>query len=159
MSEIQNNSSDNQISEIFIDKKSLMRGDANKRDRERAITDIVKENNFRIAEREGPFIVNIEIANNKMLMATKSNCGNDNLLMLPLSPLRRIIKDYHIICESYFEAVNNSDPKKVEAIDMGRRGVHNEGAEIVNELLEDQVKICFETARKLFSLLYILQIK
>jgi uncharacterized protein (UPF0262 family) len=150
---------DNRIEKISIDAKALIRSEKNKHLRERAITDILDGNNFQLSGGQGPFSLHFAIADNKFLMAI--NNGGELLynLSLPLSPLRRVIKDYHIICESYYDAVKTADTRKVEAIDMGRRGVHNEGSEILEELLDDKITMDFETLRKLFSLIYVLQIK
>jgi uncharacterized protein (UPF0262 family) len=78
---------------------------------------------------------------------------------LAVQPLRGTIRDYFMICESYYEALKSPGPSKLEAIDMGRRGVHNEGSEILQEMLKDRVKIDFPTARRLFTLICVLHIK
>ena len=149
----------NQIEKISIDSRSLIRSENNKHARERAITDLLDSSSFGLASGTGPFSLDIEIADNKLLIAVNSNGSFLENIAIPLTPLRKIIKDYHIICESYSEVVKISDPRRVEAIDMGRRGLHNEGAEILEELLSDKVQVDFETVRKLFSLIYVLQIK
>jgi uncharacterized protein (UPF0262 family) len=149
----------NQIEKISIDSRSLIRSENNRHLRERAITDLLDSSSFGLENGTGPFSLDIEIANNKFLMAVNSNGALVENIAIPLTPLRKIIKDYHIICESYSDVVKISDPRRVEAIDMGRRGLHNEGAEILEELISDRVKMDFETVRKLFSLIYVLQIK
>jgi len=78
---------------------------------------------------------------------------------LPISPFRSIVKDYYMICDSYFKAIKSSTPSKIEAIDMGRRGLHNEGAEILVERLADKVTIDNDTARRLFTLICVLHIR
>jgi uncharacterized protein (UPF0262 family) len=149
----------NHIEKISIDERSLMRSEQHKHARQRVLTDLLEHNSFALMHHEGPFTVSVEISDNKFLMEVGD--GNNLLenILIPLTPLRKIIKDYEIICESYAEVVKISDPRRVEAIDMGRRGVHNEGAEILEELLCDKVKTDFETLRKLFSLIHVLQIK
>ena len=149
----------NNIDDITIDANALIRSEKNRHLRERAITDILDENDFSYDKHEGPFKLHIEVVDNKLsIVINKSDSFIENIF-IPLSPLRRIIKDYHIICESYYDAMKNADSRKVEAIDMGRRGVHNEGSEILEELFDAKIKMDFETLRKMFSLIYVLQIK
>lgn len=147
------------IKEIFIDEKLLLHSSRNKNARDRAITDILDNNSFGLDEDNGPFSLNIEISQNKFVMKIYSGGEFLGESYIPLSPLKTIIKDYHIICESYFDAVKVADPRKVEAIDMGRRGVHDEGAGIIEDLLDKKISTDFETSRKLFSLIYVLQRK
>jgi uncharacterized protein (UPF0262 family) len=78
---------------------------------------------------------------------------------LPLAPFRRIVKDYFTVCESYFDAIKTASPSKIEAIDMGRRGLHNEGSEILRERLDGRIDVDFDTARRLFTLLCVLHIR
>lgn len=151
----------NYITQISLDENALMRGDHNKNERDRVITDLLENSSFSPigTKLDGPFSIRISIVNNKILLHIEGACGNLAAVEISVMPLKRMIKDYSIICASYFDAVKNSDPRKVEAIDMGRRGVHNEGAEILQELLAGKLDMDFETARKLFSLIYLLQEK
>ena len=80
-------------------------------------------------------------------------------IALSLTPFRRIIRDYFGVCESYFEAIKTASPAKIEAIDMGRRGLHNEGSEILCARLKDKVSLDFDTARRLFTLICVLHIR
>jgi uncharacterized protein (UPF0262 family) len=75
---------------------------------------------------------------------------------LSLSPLRRVIRDYEMICDSYFKAIRTASPAQIEAIDMGRRGLHDEAANVLMERLDGKVTIDFDTARRLFTLIYAL---
>ena len=79
--------------------------------------------------------------------------------MLGLSPLRRIVKDYYMICDSYYQAIRTATPDKIEAIDMGRRGIHNDGSNILMERLKDKVVVDHDTARRLFTLICVLHWK
>ncbi len=79
--------------------------------------------------------------------------------MLPLAPFRGIVKDYFLICESYYSAIKRASPAQIEAIDMGRRGLHNEGSELLRERLADKVAVDLNTARRLFTLLCVLHIR
>jgi uncharacterized protein (UPF0262 family) len=78
---------------------------------------------------------------------------------VPVNSFRRIVKDYFMICESYFEAIKTAPPSKIEALDMGRRGLHNEGSDILRERLEGKVDIDRATARRLFTLICVLHIR
>jgi uncharacterized protein (UPF0262 family) len=78
---------------------------------------------------------------------------------LSLSPLRKIVKDYDLICESYYEAIRSASPSKIESIDMGRRGLHNEGATLLAERLDGKIAIDHDTARRLFTLICVLHMK
>jgi uncharacterized protein (UPF0262 family) len=79
--------------------------------------------------------------------------------VLSLTPLRKIVKDYDLICESYYEAIRHATPSQIEAIDMGRRGVHNEGSTILMERLHGKIEVDMATARRLFTLVYALHWK
>jgi uncharacterized protein (UPF0262 family) len=149
----------NRIDYISIDANALIRSEKNRHLRERAITDILDENDFSYEKHDGPFKLHIEVVDNKLSIRINKNDSLLTNVFIPLSPLRRVIKDYHIICESYYDAMKIADSRKVEAIDMGRRGVHNEGAEILEKLIDSKIKMDFETLRKMFSLIYVLQIK
>ena len=76
--------------------------------------------------------------------------------VLSLTPFKKVIKDYFLICESYYEAIHSSSPAQIEAIDMGRRGLHNEGSQTLNDRLEGKIEIDFDTARRLFTLICVL---
>ncbi len=151
----------NFIAKISLDENALVRGDSNKRERDRVITDLLENSSFSPVgtNLSGPFSLSISIVSNKILVRMEGACGNVAAVEVSIMPLKRMIKDYSIICASYFDAIKNSDPRKVEAIDMGRRGVHNEGAEILQRQLEGKLDMDFETARKIFTLIYILQEK
>lgn len=151
----------NYIAQISLDESVLIRGDNNKNERDRVITDLLENSSFLPIDSklQGPFSLKISIISNKIIICVEGACKELHIVEISLMPLRRVIKDYSIICESYFDAVKNSEPRKIEAIDMGRRGTHNEGAEILLEQLENKLDLDFETARKMFSLIYILQEK
>jgi len=151
----------NHIAKISIDENALIRGHNNKRERDLVITDLLENSSLSPSNQNisGPFLLNISIISNKVIICIEGSCKNSDAFEISLMPMRRIIKDYSIICASYFEAVRSAETRKVEAIDMGRRGVHNEGAEILQEQLNGKLGMDFETARKLFSLIYLLQEK
>jgi uncharacterized protein (UPF0262 family) len=131
-----------------------------------AIYDLTEENQFRPVPRDGdsvppgPYHLGIGMAERMLVMEVMTETGNPAAeLHLSLSPLRGIIKDYFAICESYFDAVKRLPPSKIEAIDMGRRGIHNEGAETLLDRLEGKIDTDSETARRLFTVICALQFR
>lgn len=149
------------IERILLDESTISnRDDSHRQERERVITDIIKENSFKVHNHAGPYHLYLGLSENRLKIDIW-NTAEQALeeIMIPLSRLRSLLKDYHIICESYFEAVNSAEPHRVEAIDMGRRGLHNEGAELLKDILESWAVADFETSRKLFTLVYYMQVK
>jgi len=131
-----------------------------------AIFDLVEENHFRVAPREGesvppgPYRLGIGMAERMLRMEVRDTGGEVVAdLHLSLTPLRGVIKDYFAICESYFDAVKRLPPSRIEAIDMGRRGIHDEGARILAERLEGKVATDHDTARRLFTVVCALQFR
>ena len=131
-----------------------------------AIFDLVEENRFRITPRDGqevpagPYDLGIGMAERMLALDAATQAGEPAAtLHLSLSPVRGVIKDYFAICESYFDAVKRLPPSRIEAIDMGRRGIHNEGARILAERLEGKIETDHETARRLFTVICALQFR
>ena len=131
-----------------------------------AIFDLVEQNRFRITPRDGqavpagPYDLGIGMAERMLVLEVTTEAGEAAaLLHLSLSPLRGVIKDYFIICESYFDAVKRLPPSRIETIDMGRRGIHNEGARILAERLEGKIETDHDTARRLFTVICALQFR
>ncbi len=129
-----------------------------------AMFDLAEDNRFRICPRDGhapppgPYQLDIGMVERMLLMQMSVETGERaGELRLSLAPLRAVIKDYFAICESYFDAVKKLPPSKIEAIDMGRRGIHNEGAEILMDRLDGKVETDIETARRLFTVICALQ--
>ena len=124
-----------------------------------AIYDLKHSNFFQLVgfESFNFFVLNISLKGNSLILEVNSE--KDEMLktfFLSLTPLRQIINDYSTICESYFNAVKQLPLDKIEAIDMGRKGIHNEGARVIMERLEGRVKTNMETARRIFTLVYVL---
>jgi uncharacterized protein (UPF0262 family) len=146
----------NRLIAVLLDKASIERGTPDQEhERLTAIYDLVEENSFSLPDgQQGPFILNIGMVNARLMFEVR-NEKNDHIIThgLSMSPFRRVIRDYFLICESYYEAIRTSTAAQIEAIDMGRRGLHNEAADIVIERLKDKVDIDFQTARRLFTLL------
>lgn len=143
-----------------LDESSLIRSDQFKDERERAVTDLLRQNSFSLHCAKGPYALAISIAENRIVIDV-SNDTKEPLesISLSMTSLRRIMKDYAIICDSYFEAIRFADPQKVEAIDMGRRSAHNDGAKLLREHLKASAETDLDTARALFSIFYLLSQK
>lgn len=129
-----------------------------------AMVDLLHDNSFSpIGMADGPYDVKLSIEEGRLVfdISPAQGGGENGKVALSVQPLKRIIRDYFLICESYYEALKatGSGPSKIEAIDMGRRGVHNEGSEMLRELLEGRIAVDFATARRLFTLICVLHIK
>lgn len=131
------------------------------RERETALRDLLAASRFAPAGPEaGPYRVFLSVSENRLRLDVHSDrLAKPYPCALPVAPFRRVIKDYFLICESYFEAVKSGQAHRIEAVDMGRRGVHNEGAELLQSLLAGKIETDFETARRLFTLICVLHIK
>lgn len=142
------------IASIEIDEKSLTpAGPDAEHERKVAIFDIVEGNQFKLVGHDGgPYDVILSLADNRLVFDVAEGGQPVRKLMLSLTALRRVIKDYFLICDSYYDAIRNSTPSQIEAIDMGRRGLHNEGSQLLTERLAEKVEVDFDTARRLFTL-------
>ena len=143
------------IVSIEIDEKSLApAGPDADHERKVAIFDILEGNTFRLVGHEGgPYSVVLSLADNRLVFEVAEEDGTPvRKLMLSLTTLRRVIKDYFMICDSYYDAIRNATPSQIEAIDMGRRGLHNEGSTLLTERLAEKAEVDFDTARRLFTL-------
>lgn len=125
-----------------------------------AMADLTAENVFEpVCMTDGPYDVHLKIEDGRLVLEITSAGGKEARVVLSVAPLRRVIRDYFMIFDSYHKALVSANPSKIEAIDMGRRGVHNEGSEQVQVLLQDRIKVDFATARRLFTLICVLHIK
>jgi uncharacterized protein (UPF0262 family) len=125
-------------------------------EREVAIFDLLEKNNFALEGHEegGPYTLNLSLADNRLVFAVNDADGVAlQHVMLSLSPFRRIVKDYFLICDSYYAAIKTQPASKIEAIDMGRRGLHDEGSHLLLERLNGKINVDIATARRLFTLL------
>ena len=150
------------IAQITLDERTVIRRSADiEHERRVAIYDLLEANSFQpVGEFQGPYHVLMGMEENRL--ALDINDLSDTPLtriLLPLTPFRRIIRDYFTICESYFQAIKSASPSKIEAIDMGRRGLHNEGSDLLRARLDGRVVLDNETARRLFTLVCIIQIR
>ena len=123
-----------------------------------AIFDLIEENTFEpIGHAGGPYRLNISLLDSKLVFTVRTEAGEDVAThILSLTPFRRIVKDYFLICESYYQAIRSATPSQIEAIDMGRRGIHNEGSQTLMDRLSGKIKFDFDTARRLFTLVCVL---
>ena len=123
-----------------------------------AIFDLLEENSFEPSGHAGgPYHLKLSLMDQKLVLAVTSEAGDAVAThILSLTPFRRIIKDYFMICESYYDAIRSSSPSKIEAIDMGRRGLHNEGSRTLQDRLSGKIDVDFDTARRLFTLVCVL---
>lgn len=126
-----------------------------------AIEDLVEENSFALADGpDGPYHLVLGIADNRLIFRVQDEGQQDlKAIGLALGPFRRIIRDYHEICESYYNAIRTLSPSQIETIDMARRGVHNDGSELLIRRLEGKIALDHGTARRLFTLLCVLHMK
>ena len=124
-----------------------------------AIFDLIEENSFSPVNDDGsgPYKLKLSLAESRLVFAISREDGADVVThILSLTPFRRIVKDYYLICESYYDAIRSSTPSHIEAIDMGRRGLHNEGSQTLMDRLAGKIEIDFDTARRLFTLVCVL---
>jgi len=123
-----------------------------------AIYDLVEENSFTLAAHpHGPYRLQLSTADGRLIFDVFNEREERlSLIGLSMSPFRRIVKDYFLICESYYEAIKTATPSQIETIDMARRGLHNEGSELLRERLTGKIDVDFDTARRLFTLVCVL---
>ncbi|WP_028032443.1 UPF0262 family protein [Chelativorans sp. J32] len=124
-----------------------------------AIFDLVEENSFQPVgdATGGPYRLKISLVDKRLVLNVTREGGDPVVThMLSLTPFRRIVKDYFLVCESYYQAIRSATPSQIEAIDMGRRGLHNEGSQTLMDRLRGKIEVDFDTARRLFTLICVL---
>jgi uncharacterized protein (UPF0262 family) len=155
------------IAAITLDEHSVLaRSPAVENERVAAIADLLKDNVFAPQSGlRGPFALHLAVEENRLNLEIRSLAANSpaegasETVVLPLAPFRRIVKDYFLVCESYYKAIRERGVAQVEAIDAGRRALHNEGAELLIERLAGKAAIDHATARRLFTLLCVLHLR
>jgi len=156
-------SSKSRIVHVVLDEKSVVRRRPEvEHERAVAIYDLLEENHFVSTEyaEQGPFNLHLGIEDNRLIFDIRTQDGVPlTRVPLPLSPFRSIVKDYFMVCENYYNAIKRSTPSQIEAIDMGRRGLHNEGSALLRERLDGRVTMDHDTARRLFTLICVLHIR
>jgi len=141
---------------ITLDEKSTATKNPNiEHEREVAIFDILEGNRFVLEGRDdGPYTLNLGIVEDRLVFTVGDEAGETLVThMLSLTPLKRIMKDYFLVCESYYQAIRAAPPSRIQAIDMGRRGLHDEGSVILMERLAGKIGLDLDTARRLFTLI------
>ena len=142
---------------ITFDEASVKRGNSNiEHEREVAIYDILEANHFAVDGRdEGPYRMLLGISEDRLVLTVtpEADPAQAHTFMLSLSPLKRIIKDYFLVCENYYQAIRTAPPSRIQAIDMGRRGLHDEGSRVLVERLRGKITLDHDTARRLFTLI------
>jgi uncharacterized protein (UPF0262 family) len=150
------------IVSIHLEDAAVLRQSAEaEQERAVAIFDLIEENEFAPAiDHPGPYHLILAVADNKLVFDVRDT-GEQAVykFILSMTPFRRIIKEYFDVCESYYAAIKASSLSQIEAIDMGRRGLHNEGSEILRDRLSGKVEMDFGTARRLFTLICALHMK
>ena len=152
------------LKDVQLDEKTITRRSPEiEHEKKVAIFDLLQRNLFEPSDGlTGPYILNISVADGKRLIFSITHAiSNEHLRsnILSLSPFRKLIRDYFQICESYFDAIKKLTPNQIETIDMARRGIHNEGAELLRERLDGKITMDLHTARRLFTLICVLHIK
>jgi uncharacterized protein (UPF0262 family) len=147
---------------VTLDENSIGRGNPDQEhERAIAIYDIVEANTFGVPNHDGgPYALHLGLVEKKLCFDIRTTAGAPVVAHhLSLTPFRRVIRDYEMICDSYYKAIRSASPAQIEAIDMGRRGLHNEAAELLMQRLDGKVILDQDTARRLFTLIFALHWK
>jgi len=146
----------NRLMSVTLDENSIGRGSADQ-EHERAIAvyDLIEENSFAlVGHNGGPYALAISLVDAKLVFDIRDESGASVVThILSLTPFKRILKDYFMVCDAYYSAIRTATPSRIEAIDMGRRGLHNEGAQLLLERLKGKIDCDQDTARRLFTLI------
>ena len=152
----------NQLVAVTLDEASIGRSSSDvEHERATAIYDLIEQNSFApVGHDQGPYALHIGIKENRLVLDIRREGGKPVIAhLLSLLPFKRIVKDYFLICDSYYAAIRTATPDRIEAIDMGRRGLHDEGSHVLMERLKHKVSVDFDTARRLFTLICVLHWK
>ncbi len=156
-------SDDDRLSDLTLDDSIGRSTPDVEHERAVAIFDLLEENRFMPVgdDGQGPYTLHLSVIDGKLVFAVRRVEGDAEVAthILSLGPFRRIVKDYYLICESYYEAIKNATASQIETIDMARRGVHNDGSQTLMDRLDGKIAIDFDTARRLFTLVCVLHWK
>jgi len=153
---------DHRIGAILLDEKSVVkRSPEVEQEREVAISDLLENNLFKPkGAAGGPYRLALSVRENRLVFDIARDSGQRvGRILLSLAPFRRIVKDYFLVCDSYYKAMRTAPPSQIESLDMGRRAVHNEGTELLIKRLNGKIETNFDTARRLFTLICVLHLK
>jgi uncharacterized protein (UPF0262 family) len=147
---------------IVLDEATVVRRTREiEQEREIAIYDLLEANSFApTGSGGGPYNLVLAVEENRLVFDIRlADDRPHGKVMLSLTPFRRVIKDYFLVCESYYKAIRNAPPSQIEALDMGRRGLHDEGSKVLRDRLAGKIDVDFDTARRLFTLICVLHLK
>jgi len=147
---------------ITLDEASIGRSSRDvEHERAVAIYDLIEQNSFApVGHDDGPYALHLGLKENRLVFDIRLADGEPVVAhLLSLTPFKKIVKDYFLICDSYYAAIRTATPDRIEAIDMGRRGLHDEGSRALQDALKRKVKVDFDTARRLFTLICVLHWK
>jgi len=145
----------NRVVAVTLDKKSLGRSSLDvEYERAVAIDDLIEDNSFAPVDHDGgPYALHLRMADNRLVFDIRLADDTPVVMhLLSLNPFKRVVKDYFLVCDSYYEAVRTATPERIEALDMGRRALHDEGSKLLQERIKHRVTVDFNTARRLFTL-------
>lgn len=150
------------IHTVTLDDASIIRRTPEvEHERRVALVDLTHTNSCELTDKTitSPYALFISVRDNRLTLRFTGSNETQKDITLPLAPFRGIIKDYFLMCESYYDAIKYAPPDKIQTVDMARRSVHNEGSEMLQDMLKDALTLDFNTARRLFTLICVLHIK
>ena len=151
------------INAVTLDEHTVVRrAEHIESERLAAIRDLLADNFFSLKQKkkQGDYALHLKVAEQRLVIeVVDSKSGEKQEILVPLKPFKTLIRDYFMVCESYFEAMQSANHTRIEAIDMGRRGIHNEASELLRQYLAREVETDLDTARRLFTLICVLHIK
>jgi uncharacterized protein (UPF0262 family) len=156
------NDSPFRLSSIVLDERTIVRRTREiEQERDVAIYDLLESNTFAPQGSDGgPYKLVLGVEENRLIFDIQlEDSTQHGKIMLSLTPFRRVIKDYFLVCESYYKAIRNAPPSQIEALDMGRRGLHDEGSTLLRERLKGKISVDHDTARRIFTLICVLHLK
>ena len=156
------NDSPFRLSSIVLDERTIVRRTREiEQERDVAIYDLLESNTFAPEGSDGgPYKLVLGVEENRLIFDIQlEDSTQHGKIMLSLTPFRRVIKDYFLVCESYYKAIRNAPPSQIEALDMGRRGLHDEGSTLLRERLKGKISVDHDTARRIFTLICVLHLK
>jgi len=152
--------SDARIIKVELDEATILRRNADiEQERRVAIFDLIEDNVFKPLRDfgdgyAGPYQLHLSVEEGRLIWDIRREDGSPfEILILGLGRFRRVVKDYFAICDSYYQAIRNSTPAQIEALDMGRRGLHNEASQLLQTRLNGKIETDLDTARRLFTLI------
>jgi uncharacterized protein (UPF0262 family) len=147
---------------VTLDESSIVRwGPEVEHERDVAVFDLLEQNSFQLVDGfQGPYRLVLSLRDSNLVFDVTADSGEPRSeVVLSVRPLRGVVKDYFLICDGYYKAIKGASPSRIEAIDMARRGLHDEGAEMLREALAGKVVVDSHTARRLFTLVCVLHIR